>query len=277
MAGGRLVLLGAPLGDPADASTRFRAELAAADVVAAEDTRRLARLARELAVTISGRVVSYFEGNEQARTPSLIAAAVDGACVALVTDGGMPSVSDPGFRLVTAAYSAGVPVTAVPGPSAVTTALALSGLPCDRFCFEGFPPRRAAPRQARFARLAAEPRTMVFFEAPHRVAAALADLAAAFGGDRPAAVCRELTKAYEQVRRAGLAELADWAAAEPPRGEITLVVGGAPAGAGRPDDATLRAAVAAERAAGTSHRDAVATVAREHGLPRREVYQLTLG
>jgi 16S rRNA (cytidine1402-2'-O)-methyltransferase len=277
MAGGRFVLLGAPLGNPADASAHFRSVLASADLVAAEDTRKLARLARDLQVTISGRVVSYFEGNERARTPYLVAAARDGGCVALVTDGGMPAVSDPGYRLVAAAYAAGVPVTAVPGPSAVTTALALSGLPCDRFCFEGFPPRRAAARRTRFAALAAEPRTLVFFEAPHRIAATLADLAAGFGGDRPAALCRELTKPHQQVRRGGLAELAEWAAAEPPRGEITLVVGGAPAGAGRPDDATLRAAVAAERAAGASHRDAVAIVAREHGLPRREVYQLTLG
>jgi len=275
--GGRIVLLGAPLGNPGDASARFRSVLAGADLVAAEDTRKLARLARDLQLTISGRVVSYFEGNEQARTPYLVAAARDGGCVALVTDGGMPAVSDPGYRLVAAAYAAGVPVTAVPGPSAVTTALALSGLPCDRFCFEGFPPRRAAARRTRFAGLATEPRTLVFFEAPHRIAATLADLAAGFGGHRPAALCRELTKPYQQVRRGGLAELAEWAAAEPPRGEITLVVAGAPAGAGRPDDETLRAAVAAERAAGASHRDAVATVAREHGLPRREVYQLTLG
>jgi 16S rRNA (cytidine1402-2'-O)-methyltransferase len=173
---GGVVLLGAPLGNPGDASARLREVLAGADVVAAEDTRRVARLASDLAVVISGRVVSYFEGNEQRRTPDLIAAAQRGAVVALVTDGGMPSVSDPGYRLVAAAHAAGVPVTVVPGPSAVTTALAVSGLPCDRFCFEGFLPRRPAGRRSRLAELAGEPRTLVFFEAPHRVAQTLADL-----------------------------------------------------------------------------------------------------
>lgn len=142
---GRLVLLGAPLGNPADASARFREALATADVVAAEDTRRLTRLARDLDVTVPGRIVSYFEGNEERRTPELVDVLTAGYTIALVTDGGMPSVSDPGYRLVRAALDAGVPVTAAPGPSAVTTALALSGLPCDRFCFEGFLPRTLAP------------------------------------------------------------------------------------------------------------------------------------
>lgn len=269
------MLLGAPLGNPADASPRFRSALAEADVVAAEDTRRLARLARDLDVTIPGKIVSYFEGNEDRRTPSLVEAAQGGQTVALVTDGGMPSVSDPGYRLVAAAYAAGVPVTAVPGPSAVTTALAVSGLPCDRFCFEGFLPRRPAARRARLATLTGEPRTQVFFEAPHRVAATLADLAAAFGGDRPAALCRELTKPYQEIRRGGLGELARWAEQEPPRGEITLVVGGAPA-APPPDEAVLRAAVAAREAAGSSHRDAVAAVAREYGVRRNDLYDLTV-
>lgn len=269
------MLLGAPLGNPADASGRLGQALAGADVVAAEDTRRLARLARDLGVSISGRVVSYFEGNEEQRTRSLLAAAQGGACVAVVTDGGMPSVSDPGYRLVAAAHEAGVRVTAVPGPSAVTTALAVSGLPCDRFCFEGFPPRKAAARRNRFAALAGEPRTLVFFEAPHRLAAALADLAAAFGGARPAAVCRELTKTHEQVRRGGLADLAAWAAETGPRGEITLVVAGAPEPPPA-DPEALRAAVAARVAGGVSHRDAVAQVAGEYGVRRRDLYQLTM-
>ena len=272
---GRVVLVGAPLGNPADASERVRQALATADVVAAEDTRRLARLARDLNVEISGRRVSYFEGNEQRRTPELVAAARDGAVVALVTDGGMPGISDPGYRLVNAAHDAGVPVTAVPGPSAVTTALAVSGLPCDRFCFEGFPPRRPALRRRRFAELATEPRTLVLFEAPHRLAATLDDLAAALGADRPAAVCRELTKRYEEVRRGRLGELAAWAAGEQPRGEITLVVAGAPAGA-VPDEQALRQAVAARIAAGATHRDAVAQVAHELGVARRRVYELTV-
>jgi 16S rRNA (cytidine1402-2'-O)-methyltransferase len=272
---GRVVLLGAPLGNTGDASTRLREMLASADVVAAEDTRRLLRLARDLGVTVAGRIVSYFEGNEERRTPDLLAALRGGAVVAVVTDGGMPSVSDPGYRLVRAALDAGFAVTAAPGPSAVTTALALSGLPSDRFCFEGFLPRTGSGRRSRLRGLAAEPRTLVFFEAPHRIAAALNDLVAAFGADRDAAVCRELTKTYEEVRRGPLGDLAAWATATPPRGEITLVVAGAPAGPPpRPADAELRTEVAEHEAGGASRRDAIQAVADAYGLRRREVYTL---
>ncbi|MFC7545125.1 16S rRNA (cytidine(1402)-2'-O)-methyltransferase [Plantactinospora sp. GCM10030261] len=272
---GELVLVGAPLGNPADASARMREILATADIVAAEDTRRLSRLARDLAVTVSGRVVSYFEGNESRRTPDLVRALTEGATVAVVTDGGMPSVSDPGYRLVRGALAAGVPVTAAPGPSAVTTALALSGLPSDRFCFEGFLPRTGGARRSRLRTLAGEERTLVFFEAPHRVAGALADLAETFGPDRPAALCRELTKRYEEVLRQPLGELAAAAVAVPPRGEITLVVAGAATvDRPRPDDDTLRAAVTDLETTGMSRRDAVTAVADEHGLRRREVYDL---
>ncbi|MEV6298089.1 16S rRNA (cytidine(1402)-2'-O)-methyltransferase [Actinoplanes sp. NPDC051861] len=272
---GRVVLAGAPLGNIGDASTRLREVLASADVIAAEDTRRLHRLARDLGVTVRGRIVSYFEGNDERRTPELVEALEAGAVVAVVTDGGMPSVSDPGFRLVRAALDAGFPVTAAPGPSAVTTALALSGLPSDRFVFEGFLPRSGSGRRGRLRELAAEPRTLVLFEAPHRIAGALEDLAAIFGADRPAAVCRELTKTYEEVRRGGLGELAAWAAAGDPRGEITLVVGGAPAGpAERPGDDELREAVARREAAGASRRDAIQAVADEYGLKKRDVYTL---
>ena len=247
-------------------------------MVAAEDTRRLKRLTSELGVTIGGRIVSYFEGNEERRTPDLVEAIRGGAVVALVTDGGMPSVSDPGYRLVRAALEAGAPVTSAPGPSAVTTALALSGLPSDRFCFEGFLPRSGSGRRSRLRALAAEERTLVIFEAPHRVAATLIDLAAVFGADRPAAVCRELTKTYEEVIRRPLAALAEWAGSGEPRGEITLVVGGAPpAPAERPADEELRAAVAEREAAGDSRRDAIAAVAGEYGLRKREVYALVHG
>ncbi|XVU24857.1 16S rRNA (cytidine(1402)-2'-O)-methyltransferase [Actinoplanes sp. CA-054009] len=272
---GRVVLLGAPLGNVGDASTRLREVLSTADVIAAEDTRRLARLTRDLGVTVSGRVVSYFEGNDERRTPELVEALAGGAVVAVVTDGGMPSVSDPGFRLVRAALDAGYPVTAAPGPSAVTTALALSGLPSDRFVFEGFLPRTGSHRRSRLRELAAEPRTLVLFEAPHRIAGTLADLAAIFGADRPAAICRELTKTYEEIRRKPLGELAEDAAQEEFRGEITLVVGGAPAGpAERPADEDLRAAVAAREAEGQSRRDAIQAVADEYGVKKREVYAL---
>jgi 16S rRNA (cytidine1402-2'-O)-methyltransferase len=272
---GRVVLVGAPLGNIGDASARLRETLETADVIAAEDTRRLLRLARDLDVTVRGRIVSYFEGNEERRTPDLVEALRSGAVVAVVTDGGMPSVSDPGYRLVRAALDAGFPVTAAPGPSAVTTALAVSGLPSDRFAFEGFLPRTGSGRRSRLRELATEPRTLVFFEAPHRIADTLADLAGTFGADRSAAVCRELTKTYEEIRRGGLAELADWAGESKPRGEITVVVGGAPPRPDdRPADDELRAAVAEREAAGDSRRDAIQAVADMYGLRKREVYAL---
>jgi 16S rRNA (cytidine1402-2'-O)-methyltransferase len=270
---GVVILLGAPLGNPGDASARLRAELEGADIVAAEDTRRLSRLATDLDISINGRVVSYFEGNEERRTPELVSAAVAGARVALITDGGMPSVSDPGFRLVRAALDAGIPVRAAPGPSAVTTALAVSGLPTDRFCFEGFLPRSGGARRSRLAALADEERTLVFFEAPHRVASMLADAAAAFGEGRSAALCRELTKTHEEVRRAPLAELASWAATTDVRGEITLVVAGAvPGPVSVPSADDLADRVASLEAEGMSRRDAVTAVARSLGVARREVY-----
>ncbi|MEV4415094.1 16S rRNA (cytidine(1402)-2'-O)-methyltransferase [Catellatospora sp. NPDC049609] len=265
-----LVLCGAPLGNPADASERLRQVLAEADVVAAEDTRRLLRLAKDLGVTVGGRIVSYFEGNEERRTPDLVEAMREGQRVALVTDGGMPSVSDPGYRLVAAALAAGLPVTCAPGPSAVTTALALSGLPCDRFCFEGFLPRKGGERRARLAALATEERTLVLFESTHRIAETLTDLVAAFGPDRPAALCRELTKTYEEVRRATLAELAELTEL---RGELTLVIAGA-APTPRPTDAQLTAEIEAHVAAGMSRRDAATTVAQTHALPKRDIYTL---
>jgi 16S rRNA (cytidine1402-2'-O)-methyltransferase len=272
---GVLVLAGTPIGRVEDAPARLAEELARADVVAAEDTRRLRRLATELGVDLRARVTSYFEGNEQARTPGLLDALLAGDRVLLVTDAGMPSVSDPGYRLVVAAVGRGVPVTAVPGPSAVLTALAVSGLPVDRFCFEGFLPRKAGERARRLAELAGERRTMVFFEAPHRTHAALAALAEAFGDDRPAAVCRELTKTHEEVRRGPLADLVAWAAAEV-RGEVTLVVAGAdPAPVTAPAD--LAALVAAAEESGTSRKDAIAEVARRTGAPKRAVYAAAHG
>jgi 16S rRNA (cytidine1402-2'-O)-methyltransferase len=267
-----LVLAGTPIGDYADAAPRLVAELAAAEVIAAEDTRRFRRLAAGLGVVVPGRVVSYFEGNEATRTPELLAALTGGARVLLVTDAGMPSVSDPGYRLVAAAVEAGIRVTVVPGPSAVLAALAVSGLPVDRFCFEGFLPRKAGERASRLAAVATEPRTQVYFEAPHRLAASLAAMAEAFGADRPAAVCRELTKTYEEVRRGGLAELAAWAA-DGVRGEITVVVAGAPPAApGAVGPAELAALVAERELAGEPRKEAIAVVATTTGVPKREVF-----
>ncbi|WP_285661794.1 16S rRNA (cytidine(1402)-2'-O)-methyltransferase [Actinorhabdospora filicis] len=274
---GRLILLGAPLGNPADASPRIAEVIRSADVVAAEDTRRLHRLARELGVSPEGKVVSYFEGNESERESGLVDALNAGYTVAVITDGGMPSVSDPGFRLVRAAVDAGIPVTSVPGPSAVTTALAVSGLASDRFCFEGFPPRKQGARRAAFHDLAAERRTMVFFESPHRVEATLADLREVFGADRQAALCRELTKTFEEVRRGTLAQLCEGVAADAPRGEITLVIAGAePAAPAEASDADLAEAVAELEETGTQRKAAMAEVAARHGLRRRDVYEALL-
>jgi 16S rRNA (cytidine1402-2'-O)-methyltransferase len=268
---GRLVLGGAPLGQPGDVGPRLREAMASADVVACEDTRRLHRLAQDLAVTVAGRVVTFHESVEKARLPGLVTALTEGRTVLLLTDAGMPSVSDPGYTLVRAAIEAGVEVTSVPGPSAVVTALAVSGLPCDRFCFEGFLPRKGGERRSALAALAAEPRTMVFYESPHRLAEALTDAVGAFGADRPAAVCRELTKTHEEVRRGPLAELAAWAA-EGVRGEITLVVAGAVAGPASLTAGELAAEVAAEEAAGADRKEAIRAVVGRTGLPRRVVY-----
>jgi 16S rRNA (cytidine1402-2'-O)-methyltransferase len=270
-AGGTLIVAAVPIGQPGDASGRLARALEAAPVIAAEDTRRLRRLASALGVSLAGRVVSYYDDVEAQRTPRLLAGLLAGTDVLLVTDAGMPGVSDPGYRLVAAAISAGILVTVLPGPSAVTTALVVSGLPSDRFVFEGFPPRRAGERSRRLAELAAEPRTLVFFESPRRLPATLAELAGAFGGGRRAAVCRELTKTHEEVIRGTLSELASQLA-DGVLGEITLVVAGATARApgGTPEQA---AAIVAEREqGGQPRREAIAAVAGELGLPRREVY-----
>ncbi|MFI1824927.1 16S rRNA (cytidine(1402)-2'-O)-methyltransferase [Streptomyces sp. NPDC020412] len=270
---GTLVLAGTPIGDVADAPPRLATELAAADVVAAEDTRRLRRLAQALGVQPAGRVVSYFEGNEAGRTPELVEALLRGERVLLVTDAGMPSVSDPGYRLVAAAVAQDVRVTAVPGPSAVLTALALSGLPVDRFCFEGFLPRKQGERLSRLRENERERRTQVYFESPRRLDDALAAMAEVFGPERRAAVCRELTKTYEEVKRGGLGELAAWAADGEVRGEITVVVEGAPApGPGDVDADELVARVRAREEAGERRKEAIAAVAAEAGVPKRDVF-----
>lgn len=268
-----LLLAGTPIGDSADASPRLVKALQDADVIAAEDTRRFRALLQRLGIETSARVVSYFEGNEGGRTEQLLAELTEGRTVVVVTDAGMPSVSDPGYRLVVAAVDAGVKVSAVPGPSAVLTALAVSGLPVDRFCFEGFLARKAGERTRQLQALAAEPRTMVFFEAPHRLAAFLTDAAAVLGADRRAAVCRELTKTYEEVRRGTLAELAEWAV-EGARGEITVVITGA-----ERTGADLAGAVAEAQqliADGMRMKEAVAEAATRTGLARNALYQAVL-
>ncbi len=271
---GRLLLGATPLGQPADASRRLIDALATADVVAAEDTRRVRTLARSLEVAIGGRVVSLFDQNEGARVPTLVAEIAAGATVLVVSDAGMPLINDPGYRLVAACAKAGLTVSCLPGPSAVTTALAVSGLPADRFCFEGFAPRKQAARRSWLAGLANEPRTTVFFESPRRLAECLRDAVGQLGDDRRAVVCRELTKVHEEIRRGTLAELADWAA-DGVLGEITVVLSGATPMA---DPADLVAEVTALVAGGMRVKDACAAVVDAHpGAPsRRELYDAVL-
>jgi 16S rRNA (cytidine1402-2'-O)-methyltransferase len=270
---GVVVLAATPIGDVADASPRLVAELSNADVIAAEDTRRLRRLLERLGVETRARILSYFDGNEVRRTDELLRVLQEGARVVLVSDAGMPSISDPGYRLVAAAVAQGFRVTAVPGPSAVLAALAVSALPVDRFCFEGFLPRRASERMRRLRELASEPRTMVFFEAPHRAAVTLSAMAQAFGADRPGAVCRELTKTYEEVRRGSLQELADWATSEV-RGEMTLVIGGATEPALDLESAAKEAINLA--AGGMALKAAITQVAEQHGVAKNALYELAL-
>ncbi|MFF0545384.1 16S rRNA (cytidine(1402)-2'-O)-methyltransferase [Nocardia thailandica] len=273
MAAGRLVLAATPMGDIGDASQRLRDALGTADVVAAEDTRRTRSLAKALGVEITGRVVSFYDHVETARIPQLLDDIAAGQTVLLVTDAGMPSVSDPGYRLVAAAVERDLPVTCLPGPSAVTTALALSGLPVERFCFDGFAPRKGGQRREWLRTLAAEPRACVFFEAPHRLADCLADAVAVLGPGRRAAVCRELTKTYEEIVRGTLGELAEWAV-EHARGEITVVLEGAhPASA---DPAELVGEVETLVASGLRLKDACGEVAAARGVSRRELYDAVL-
>ncbi|MGV1006089.1 MAG: 16S rRNA (cytidine(1402)-2'-O)-methyltransferase [Candidatus Nanopelagicales bacterium] len=267
-----LLLAATPLGNPADASPRLAAALESADLVAAEDTRRLARLLADLGIARSGPVISYFEATETQRLPRILAALAAGGTVLLVSDAGMPAISDPGFRAVQAAIAGGYPVRCLPGPSAVTAALAVSGLPSDRFCFEGFLPRKDSERRARLAELADEPRTQVYFESPRRTAETLSEFSVAFGPARAAVVCRELTKTHEEIRRGTLAELAAWASVGPVLGEITVVVAGAPLPAQLGDASALAATVASLEAGGMGRREAIAIVAKTTGTPKRVVY-----
>lgn len=250
--------------------------LATADLIAAEDTRRLRSLTGALGVTTTGKIVSFYEHVELARLPGLVKAVQNGATVLLVTDAGMPSVSDPGYSLVAACIAEGLPVSCLPGPSAVTTALALSGVPCDRFCFDGFPPRKPGERRKWLAALASETRACVFFESPHRVAATLADAVEVLGGERRAAVCRQLTKSDEQVRRGTLAELAEWAA-DGVGGEVTVVfAGAAPVATEVTDVNELVPAVQQRVAGGQRLKEAVSEVANAAAVSKKLLYDAVL-
>lgn len=267
-----VVLAATPLGNIHDASPRLRAALAGADVIAAEDTRRVRNLATALDVEIRGKVVSNFDHNEQGRARQLLDAARSGV-VLVVTDAGMPLVSDPGFSLVDAAHTAGVPVTCLPGPSAVPTALALSGLPVGRFLFDGFAPRKAGPRREWLESLRTEERAACFFESPHRLTETLGLAAEILGPERRAAVCRELTKTYEEVRRGTLPELAEWAAAGV-KGEITVVIEGG--SAAEVDIDKLVPVVESLVAEGMRLKDACRQIAAGRGVSNRELYEAVL-
>ncbi|APE18564.1 16S rRNA (cytidine(1402)-2'-O)-methyltransferase [Mycolicibacterium pallens] len=274
MTTGRLILGATPLGQPGDASKRLVDALATVDVVAAEDTRRVRSLAQSLGVKIAGRVVSLFDQNEAARVPALVDDIKAGATVLVVSDAGMPLINDPGYRMVTACIDVGIAVSCLPGPSAVTTALAVSGLPSDRFCFEGFAPRKQSARRAWLGGLAAEQRTCVFFESPRRLADCLHDAVDELGGERRVVVCRELTKVHEEILRGSLAELAEWAD-ENVLGEITVVLAGAVPTTDLP---SLVAAVDELVADGMRVKDACARVVEAHpGAPsKRELYDAVL-
>ena len=267
-----LVLAATPLGNPLDASARLKMAIESAEIIAAEDSRRFHRLASDLGVTFTARIISFFEGNESDRTQEILTLLREGKEVLVVTDAGMPTISDPGFRLMRDAIAEKLPTIVIPGPSAPTMAIALSGLPTDRFTFEGFAPRAHGARTSCFESLRFEERTMVIFEAPHRLHESLLDAAAILGADRAAAICREMTKTYEETIRGPLSELITWAAGREVLGEITLVIAGVAAGSEvrTADDAVAR--VREYEAAGMDRKGAIATVAEEFSIPKKIVY-----
>jgi 16S rRNA (cytidine1402-2'-O)-methyltransferase len=267
-----LILAATPLGNPGDASPRLKSAIESASIIAAEDSRRFHRLCADIEVTFTARVLSFFEGNEEDRTRELISELKSGATVLVVSDAGMPTISDPGFRLMRDAIAEGIEVSVIPGPSAVTMSVALSGLPTDRFSFEGFPPRTAGARLATFEKLRFEERTMVFFEAPHRLSDSLIDAVNVFGADRLGAICREMTKRYEETIRGNLGELSAWATANEVLGEITLVVAGAVTDSASLTAADMVARVREFEGAGMDRKTAIATVAEEFGIAKRLVY-----
>ena len=267
-----LILAATPLGNPGDASPRLKAAIESASIIAAEDSRRFHRLCSDIEVTFTGRVLSFFEGNEEDRTRELLGELQSGANVLVVSDAGMPTISDPGFRLMRDAIQYGIDVQVIPGPSAVTMAVALSGLPTDRFTFEGFPPRASGARLASFEKLRHEERTMVFFEAPHRIGDSLGDAVAVFGAQRKAAICREMTKRYEETIRGTLAELSSWADSNEVLAEITLVVEGASTDSAAMSADEMVARVREFEGAGMDRKAAIASVAQEFGIAKRLVY-----
>lgn len=267
-----LTLAGIPLGNPGDASTRLKDAIENAGIVAAEDSRKFHRLCADLEIDFKGRVLSFFEGNEQARTAEIMTMLHAGTSVLVVSDAGMPTISDPGFRLMRDAIAADIAVAVIPGPSAVTMAIAMAGLPTDRFIFEGFSPRTSGARQKFFENLRNEERTIVWFEAPHRLLDALDDAVAVFGTDRRGAICREMTKRYEETIRATLGELLSWAQNNEVRGEITMVLEGAPNNSAEITSEGMVSRVKEYEVAGMDRKFAIATVAEEFSVAKRVVF-----
>ena len=267
-----LTLAATPLGNPGDASLRLKEAIASAEIIAAEDSRRFHRLAADLGVSFTAKVISFFDGNETARTEEVLALLQSGKKVLVVSDAGMPTISDPGFRLTRDAIAIGINVVVIPGPSAPTMALALSGLATDRFTFEGFLPRSSGARLAHLETLRFEERTMIFFEAPHRITDSLKDAVQIFGGERQAAVCREMTKTYEETVRGSLNELVLWSESKEILGEITVVLAGVPVGTAEKTAEEIVARVREYESAGMDRKDAISTVAKESELPKKVVY-----
>jgi 16S rRNA (cytidine1402-2'-O)-methyltransferase len=267
-----LILAATPLGNPGDASARLKSAIETAQIVAAEDSRKFHRLCVDIKVEFKGRVISFFEGNETERTAQLLEMLRNGVEILVVSDAGMPTISDPGFRLMRATIAAGIPVAVIPGPSAVTMALALSGLPTDRFVFEGFSPRAQGARQKFFEELRFQERTIIWFEAPHRLVDSLTDAVAVFGGQRPAAICREMTKIYEETIRGTLGELLIWSARNEVRGEITMVLAGAAKDAAEISTSDMVDRVKEYETAGMDRKSAIATVAQEFSVAKRVVF-----
>ena len=267
-----LILAATPLGNPGDASPRLREAIESAEIIAAEDSRRFHRLAGDIGVTFTGRVISFFEGNEDSRSAEILEFLASGKNVLIVSDAGMPTISDPGFRVMRDAIAKNYEVNVIPGPSAVTMAIALSGLPTDRFTFEGFLPRNSGARIAHFEKLRFEERTMVFFEAPHRLVDSLKDAESIFGRDREGAICREMTKRYEETKRGNLSELNNWASQKEILGEITIVIAGALSGAQESTTDAMVARVREFEGAGMDRKSAIAAVAQEFAIAKRIVY-----
>lgn len=267
-----LVLAATPLGNPLDASPRLIKAIESAEIIAAEDSRRFHRLASDIGAVFTAKVLSFFEGNERERTQELLTALREGKRVLVVSDAGMPTISDPGFRLMRDAIAEKIEVQVIPGPSAPTMAIALSGLPTDRFTFEGFAPRTSGARINFYESLRFEERTIVLFEAPHRLLESLSDAASILGEKRPAAICREMTKTYEETIRGNLEELIEWAEKSEVLGEITLVIAGVEVGAEAATKSEMVARVREFEAAGMDRKSAISTVAEELDLPKKLVY-----